>query len=112
MAGTTGVFLTRFPSGLLGDGDLEQCPLAEGSTAPVDEDEEAVKCELPEEEALEMRDGVISAFDRDACSLTPGGSARAEEWLLGSSYDSDDYDTDLEEDFPPGGTQNNIFNRM
>ena len=25
-----------------------------------------------------------------------------ERWLLGESYASDEYDTDLEEDFPPG----------
>ena len=39
----------------------------------------------------------VGPGDRGVCKDTS-----LERWLLGEAYDSDEYDTDLEEDFPPG----------
>ena len=51
----------------------------------VEEDEEE-----QDEEAAEEEEG------RDECEHG------MERWFKGPAYDSDDYDTDLEDDFPPG----------
>lgn len=135
MAQTSGVFLTRLPSGYKNDAKDASAAAAAASTVAdagiadherlrqdldqgsagsqiSEEDEDVRKSESRRSrteidtsrvsEAASSDDGEGESEDAERTSSPRTTSASADQWLNGPAYDSDDFDTDLEDDFPPG----------